>query len=443
MTAPTAFDLAWESPGLARLRGLVASDASHASIVGQVAGLLCPGRSQRPAVQLTLRRATIKRDRGLRAAFRMRLRAPGGGPDATRPVSVAWWPAGSRHAPEADASPAGEAAFPFCRLADADLVAGRAVQVWPHDPAFPHLLALADPAGIGLAGFRVIPVRYVPGNAHVVRFDPPVSPGAGEGSVFAKVFRDAGEAQRRHEAISAAARALEGCSGVTPLEVLAGTAQGGVLLFPFAGGASLAAHIRSSAPGTERSLRVLGGAVAALHAAPPLPGLLRRPLETEIAAAAYAGWHLGRLLPEAAAGLERLLGIAAGAAGTDTEEAVLVHGDFKAEHARVAQSGRITLIDLDSAAAAEPALDLGRLLADLRWELRANPNARSAAQACFLDAYRFAGGLTAARERRARVFELVFFLRAVVRRTAFWNPGWEAGVTAGLAEAQDLAVQLS
>lgn len=442
MSAPTAFDLAWESPGPARLRDLIASEASHAALVGQVAGLLCPGLPGGSAVELTLRRATIKRDRGLRAAFRMRLRQPGGGSDDTRPVSVAWWSAASRDGRAGDASAAGQAAFPFCRLADADPVSGRGVQVWPHDPAFPQLPALADPAGIGLAGFRVIPVRYVPGNAHVVRFDPPDSPGAGEGSIFAKVFRDTGEADRRREAIGAASKALEGLPGVIPLDVLPGTAAGGVLLFPFAAGASLAAHIRSSAPGTASSLRVLAAAAAALHAAAPPPGLRQRPLEVEVAAAAYAGWHLGRLLPEAAADFERLLGVAAGAAGTVAEEAVLAHGDFKAEHAR-AQSGRITLIDLDSAAAAEPALDLGRLLADLRWELRGDPRARSAAQACFLDGYRSAGGLTGARELRARVFELVFFLRAVVRRTAFWNPGWEAGVTAGLAAAGELALQLS
>src|SRR5207248_2187092 len=68
------------------------------------------------------------------------------------------------------------------------------------------------------------------------------------------------------------------------------------------------------------------------------------------------------------------------------EPACFAHGDYKADHLLVGRAG-VTLIDFDRCARSEPALDLAKFLADVRWWTERRPGAVASAQAEFLAGY--------------------------------------------------------
>src|SRR5207244_13109067 len=141
-------------------------------------------------IRLRLRSAVAKPGRRLRAGFVVTVRDATTGLAVTRPILVTWQvlrgnlpvllpePAG----PEVPAS----VAAPFRSLTAADPDRAMRLWAWPFDPAFGQLAWLADPANAARllsgqsrgersgpeAGYAVTPLRYVPGAAHVLRYDP-------------------------------------------------------------------------------------------------------------------------------------------------------------------------------------------------------------------------------------------------------------------------------
>ena len=434
------------------LRELV-SAAAHDVVRAKVIGMLAEGAA---VTRLQMRRAALKPKRGLRAAYTVRVRSAAAGSVAKRYLSVFWLIDRPERGPaEPDPELPTALAAPFRRLHVTDADIGIDVRAWPYDPEMPLLAQAADPhvaatlmatlaEGPGSHGaWTVTAVRYVPEKTHVLRYDPAAAHGSpGPGTAFAKLYRDAGTTALVRDAMARAAAAFADGAGPAALNhPVANTDVDGLLLFPWVEGASLASRLGEPAPGVGAVLTTLGTAVAALHGLPLHPGLPERSLASVVTGSVRAAPWLDLLAPLEAGRFGRLLE-AASAAGDrrPAEPGVLSHGDLKAEHALVTDAGRLCLIDLDSLARAEPALDLGQLLADLRWQCLPHGDAFvTAAQDRFLDGYGARSGLPQDRLRRARVFELATFLRTVARRVSFWQPGWEATLAASLDAAERLA----
>ena len=88
-------------------------------------------------------------------------------------------------------------------------------------------------------------------------------------------------------------------------------------------------------------------------------------MEKEIRLTARANEHIRALLPAEYARVQEILErVSAVLAGLPQEEPGFTHSDFKADHVLVRPQG-LALIDFDTCSLADPALDVGKFLADL------------------------------------------------------------------------------
>jgi Ser/Thr protein kinase RdoA (MazF antagonist) len=94
--------------------------------------------------------------------------------------------------------------------------------------------------------------------------------------------------------------------------------------------------------------------------------------------------------------------------------------------------GRVCLIDLDRFGLGEPALDLGKFLADLRWCCRARRLDEAVLTAAFVDGY---GGRCPSRWERANLLAVLFSLKLAARRGAVHDPAWASSTTSAIADA--------
>ena len=102
------------------------------------------------------------------------------------------------------------------------------------------------------------------------------------------------------------------------------------------------------------------------------------------------------------------------------EPPAFAHGDYKADHLWFGAKG-VTLIDFDSSRLADPAADLGKFLADLRWwYLDSGHDGVERAQAEFLAAY----APTRECALRARVYEALSLAKIAVRRVRLFSDDW-------------------
>jgi aminoglycoside phosphotransferase (APT) family kinase protein len=101
----------------------------------------------------------------------------------------------------------------------------------------------------------------------------------------------------------------------------------------------------------------------------------------------------------------------------------LVHGDFKLDHLWFGPDG-LTLIDLDKCCLADPALDIGKLLADLHWsDLARGRKGPFDGQEDFLRGY----GATpdSPLVRRARLYEAILLVKIAARRVPLFDRRWQ------------------
>jgi aminoglycoside phosphotransferase (APT) family kinase protein len=106
-----------------------------------------------------------------------------------------------------------------------------------------------------------------------------------------------------------------------------------------------------------------------------------------------------------------------------------LHGDAKADNL-VAEGDRVILLDLDRCAWGDPALDLGKLIADLRWWAGGSNAAR------LIRGLRVGyGDGVPGQWERARLLAVVFQLKLAARRTPIHLPGWAQRIRAAVAEA--------
>ena len=436
--------------GVSGIRSLLYGRAARRRLRGTMVALLEPGAE---LGRCRLERAKFKPGRKLTGYFVAEVRR--GGRRQVRPIEVTWAAGGgaddggltsAEEAAEAEARAAGTLA-PFSSLGAAgEGPLGAVVRVWPLDVAFPQLGRLATPRHAqrllaeALRGSPLAPehtvtsVRYRPRQRHVLRYDPLGEDG--EGSVFAKLY-PVGDAVRASRVAGSVASLVERApAGVAAARPLPGSEADDVLLYPRVPGMPLSAVLWHSSAAAR--LVDAGRVLRALHRDqdPPVDDLDRHDFGGELQSIARAAEHLEPLLPTVAARVSRILDDArALEAMLPAEPPGFAHGDFKTDHLWVARD-RLTVLDFDTCCLAEPALDVGKLLADLSfWYSVAGRAGVDGAQAQFLSGY---GDLSAQRLARARLYEAVVLTKLTIRRLRRFDPGWEHGTEQLTARAAAL-----
>ena len=228
------------------------------------------------------------------------------------------------------------------------------------------MLATAGAGDVAAEDLTVQTVRYRPGQRHVLR----VGSGPSGPTWFVKVYRD-DTGRRAVDAASRAATALAaGVDGVS-----AGTSGGGVYvlrdraaLWPEVTGTSLADVIVVSGPAATGAVRAAGRALRLVHDAPP-----GEELPDQLDALAQAGQTLrtaqlvDALLPAVGLCLRVEVGLVLDVLSRlPAEPPTMTHGDFKCDNL-VVNGSRVHLLDFDRSGRGDPAADIGKFLADLRW----------------------------------------------------------------------------
>jgi Phosphotransferase enzyme family len=419
------------------LGGVEPQDAVHRAL----GGLLQDGHS---LARCELYRAKFKPGRKLRAWYRIEVDGLGG--RGVRHAAVTWFCDDTERV-----GGSGPVALFEHEAADRGLLAPfhslhSHVPAWrmhalvsPLDWRFPALVRMSDPAYVAgvLAGPRggtrpaVVCVRYRPGERHVLRYQPAGSPDGA--AVIVKLYPDAESAVsvwRRATAVSDALEANAG--GIRAVRPRALLADEHAVLHP----------VVAAAPEVPEPARLhrLGAELRRFHAAPATwvePSAGTGGFDDEAAAVLRAGAHVDALLPRVAASMRTTLeGAVAAARELPEENGALIHGDCKLDHFLVSGE-ELMLIDLDRSRPGDPALDVGKLAADVRWRVvTARRSGAERAVRALLDGY-FNGAMPA-RYERARLYESMMMLKIAARRPPLFDRSWATLTTELVAGAADV-----
>jgi thiamine kinase-like enzyme len=212
-----------------------------------------------------------------------------------------------------------------------------------------------------------------------------------------------------------------------------------VILYPHAPGVPLSHQLDRSPRWLGSQLKIIGGALANLHSGPESlqAGLKENTFANEAKVVKRACEHIQVLLPETYDQILNILDVLQKHyAELPQEKPTFTHSDFKADHLLSTPRG-LTLIDLDTCTLTDPALDLGKFLADLEWWFTKNGiSGIENMQAELLKGY--VGNITgdsvvADRLRRARLFHILILVKIIARRVPIYKKDWGA-MTARLAE---------
>ena len=403
--------------------------------------MIGPGQTVRAC---RLRRAKFKPGRWLAANFDVSLR------NVRQPIPVAatWYMAGvPARTPELAAAfeQLRKDAVPtaFDRLFAVVPSSRMLVQVAPLDPSFPGLGWLSDPRRAPAAAaacaarvdgssgrYGVRPIRYRPGKRHVLQYTVPGGPG-----FFVKVYRAGGQGSVART-VTALADVLDSAEvgGVRVARPAAVWADVGAILYHQAPGTPLSRQLHAGGSVGASLFRQIGRMLRGIHASPPPAGssLRERSLDGEVAAVSRACLALQVLRPEWWDGAARLVERAQeGLESLERETATVVHGDMKADHLLAGPDG-VVVLDGDRCALADPALDVGKFLADLRWWSVAGSGFGVAdAEAEVLAGYASPGP----RLDRARLYSALMLVKMAGRRVSVARRDWAARTTTLLALA--------
>ncbi len=430
--------------GIQRMLSGPAARAVLRAALGELVGMRSLGACR-------LHRAKYRTGRRLSAYYDVRVG------DHRRPIAVTWTPPTS-HRTQPASQPVtdpmeGEAierglASPFRRLVTEVESRGMRIQVAPADAEFPQLVRVSDPAHaptvLVAAGMCVAPsvtvtaVRYRPGRRHLLRYD------SGPASVFVKLYRDSERAARAWRVAVGVADRLAQAPVVRAVRPLVALADDAVVAYPRVVGVPLSQHLARHRPGVGQHLSAAGVALRALHR-DSLPGALLADLEPrcfadEAKKVASACEHIHTLLPEVGRRIAAVLSRAHELHDELPQEPpTFAYGDLKADHLWVTRGG-LVLIDFDTCALADPALDVGKFLADLQWWLedRPGPVTPAQAQAHFLDAYQ----APSERLHRARVYEALVLLKITAHRVRLFDRDWTQRTTRLIDRAEAVLADL-
>lgn len=402
-----------------------------------------------------LLRAKVKPGRKLTAYYEVTF---DGGPaeiTQSRAIAVTWT---APHSPQLiptetpvstmeAAALAGGVAMPFRRLQAISHEWRMHIEVAPLDSHFPqlvramspiHVAAMLTEQGIPVAACRIATLRYRPRQRHVLRYDLRTATGKLSPAFFAKLSQKQEGATTAQIVQWAAEQLAQSHSDVAVLCPSAWIAADHLLLYPYAPGMPVSQRLFTNQPTLPLLCRA-GAALRSFHDAPapaalPLAG---KTFAGEANATLQAGEQLASLAPPLYTTLCTLVAVAheryqrlPGAEPTFT------HSDFKADHL-LADGNRLTLIDFDSCALADPAADLGKFLADLHWWQAVGGNFdRQKAQAAFLTGY---GPTTdASLYARTHLYSTLILAKNTVRRLNRFDEQWFAQSQALLNRATAL-----
>lgn len=388
-----------------------------------------------------IHRAKYKPGRYLTAYYDVGIRDPDAGKDNVRQIEVTWMPQGSDDprgampdllAMQDEALRRGVAA-PFRQLMAGMPEWGMRVQVAPLDVSFPQLVRVSEPRYVRdmlasvapVSRYAVTAIRYRPGQRHVLRYDPADGRAEGDGTLFAKIYnsdkgaRTFGVVTRTSDWLASQGDRL---TSVKPQAYLAGDRA---VLYPYVSGTPLSHLLRHPGPETAKYLRLAGVALQTLHRIPTtLVELQPHTFAKEIKGIVSASEHLSPLLPATSARIAAILDRARELhERLPQEPEAFAYGDFKADHLWVTPAG-LTLIDFDTCYLFDPAIDVGKFLADLQWWYASYGQAGvEQAQDQFLAGYA-ATGEPPERLARARLYEALVLVKATVRRVRLFDDDW-------------------
>ncbi len=400
-----------------------------------------------------LHRAKYKPGRYLTTYYELTLRDGATGGERRRQVEATWMPDGAADprgdvaeqlAMQAEAEDRGLAA-PFRELTTEVPSWGLRIQIAPLDIRFPQLTRASDPvyAGRMLAAVgakrdagavAVTAIRYRPGQRHVLRYD---QSGDAAATTFAKVY-NSDKGARTFGVVTRVADLLAtqdgGLRTVKPQAYVAGD---GVVLYPLVTGTPISDLLRAPDQATARLLEAAGAALAALHHTPlDLVELQPHSFAKEVKSVVSASEYVRSLLPETGARIDALLDRARALHERLPQDTPgFAYGDFKADHLWDTPDG-LTLIDFDTCYLFDPAIDLGKFLADLDyWYDGYGQSGAEAAREQFLAGY--GPGAAEGRLLRARLYEALVLLKSTVRRVKLFERDWAERTTrlVGTAEA--------
>jgi len=430
------------SAGLAGVQWLLLEAPAHEALLGALKNVLENGAT---LGALRLQRAKYKPGRYLTTYHAVELRDAGGA--STCLIEVNWVapgsadPRGERDAMlalQAEAIKRGLAA-PFRALLAENAAWGMFVQIFPLDADFPKLASLADPAyvqGVLAAEatvqpiaprYRITPIRYRPGQRHVLRYDPIDATGRVDegGTLFAKIYNSDKGARTFDVAARISDWLAAQNNGISAVRPLAYVAAEGLVLYPRVVGTPLSELLREPGPATDAYVRAAGAAIRTLHQTPEsLIALQPHSFAKELKGIVSASEHVRPLLPATGVAITSLIERASALHEQLPQESpAFAYGDFKADHLWVTPTG-MTLIDFDTCYLSDPAIDLGKFLADLQWWYDGyRLEGVAAAQEQFLAGY---GPTTAGRLARARLYEALVLTKSTVRRVKLFDHDWAA-----------------
>ena len=428
------------SAGLAGVQWLLLGAPAHDALLGALERVLADGTT---IGTIRLQRAKYKPGRYLTTYHAVELHSVG--EPSTRLIEVSWLPPGGADprgeraamlAMQAEATER-DLAAPFQALLAEDAEWGMVAQIFPLDADFPQLARLADPLYVrhvlaveatvqpSAPRYRITPIRYRPGQRHVLRYDPIDAAGRVDegGTLFAKIYNSDKGARTFDVATRISDWLAEQNNGISAVRPLAYIAAEGLVLYPRVVGTPLSELLREPGPTTDAYLRAAGAAIRALHQTPEsLIELQPHSFAKELKGIVSASEHVRALLPATSTMIASLIE-RTGALHEQlpTEPPSFAYGDFKADHLWVTPAG-MTLIDFDTCYLSDPAIDLGKFLADLQWWYDGYGLAGvDAAQAQFLAGY---GPTTPGRLARARLYEALVLTKSTVRRVKLFDRDW-------------------
>jgi aminoglycoside phosphotransferase (APT) family kinase protein len=310
------------------------------------------------------------------------------------------------------------------------------VHPFPIDPELPTLLGAADPStvsslcGVAIEGFGDAQVElghYGRRNRCVLRYEVD-----GRGTVYGKVWSD-----DRGAVVSETMEQLRGGLGPAAVpRVYAYVPELRLaLLAALTGAPRLSTSLKEASPDAARLVGDAAAVASALHST-DLPVAAVRSIDTELEEMRAHLALVQALTPTLAAVLGPVLEqVTAAAVATTALPPVPTHGDFTPSQL-LSDGVGCGLVDFDSVAVAEAALDLGQYLAYLRLAAAKAERPADALARQFLDDYAaFAGmGAPDALLARTRVYSCVSLLRTTVHAWQKLKPRRAAMVFAPLAE---------
>ena len=319
---------------------------------------------------------------------------------------------------------------------------GMRLQVWPFDPKFPQLVRLGNPAyvaelfrSLGIAGDLIetpviTPIRYRPKERHVLRYE---TVHGEDQRLYAKLYTSGEDAARASGVASRVVDWLEfnrmGIQGNRPQAM---SQDDAVIFYPHAPGIPLSRQLHRSRRWLTKQLHIIGRGLATLHQAPEAlhTDLKQNNFNKEAKVVRRASEHIQVLLPDTH---QKILEIVDGAeeqySHLPQETPTFTHADFKSDHLLTTPEG-LTLIDFDTCTLTDPALDLGKFLADLEWWFTLKGiSGLEEAQAELLKGYAAMsepGSILYERMERAKLFHVLILIKIVARRVPIYKKEWSA-----------------